>query len=236
MKNIIDLLTEKWIFKKIKQYYYNLPNESSFDDSHFYFINFGTLTLKFSKLKHIFNLISHLQKFSKFSNKLVFITLNNFPKKYIKYISEIAEIFSTSILILYKNELYLIKENTINKINNGDTTYFKTTNFYFLTNPSELLYQLMDIRIENPYFLVVNNTSCKIEKNILTSISSALSTYVLAFDNSNLSVFKPENNNSVNYKLKKHIVLKFNLKSIIKFKNGITKFDEKMTEILLKYI
>ncbi|GAB6188894.1 hypothetical protein JCM30566_06330 [Marinitoga arctica] len=235
-KNFIDILTEKLLFKKLKHYYYNLPNESSYDDSNLYLINFGTMSLKLLKIKHIFKFISHLHSFSKFSNKIGFIVLNNFSKKYIKYISEIAEIYSVPLLILYKNKLYLIKENTIKKIKNNNITYFKTSNFYFLTNSSELLYQLLDIRIENPYFIVINNISCKIEDYELNSISTALSTYIISFDNNNLSIYKPENNKVVKYKLKEHIVLKFNLKSLSKFKNGITKFDEKKAEILLKHL
>ncbi|SHE44058.1 hypothetical protein SAMN02745164_00444 [Marinitoga hydrogenitolerans DSM 16785] len=239
MRNIIDILIEKWLFNRVKHNYYNSFRDISHmsnNDSHFYLINFGILSLKFFKLKHITDLINQFKNSIKFKNKIGIITLNNYSKKYIRYVSEIAEIFDIPIIVLFKKELYMIKENTIKIINNSDYFYFKTTKFYFLNNSSDILYQLMDIRLENPHFLIVNNAYCHLQKYELNSISSALSTYLIAFDKNKLSIYKPENNNSIEYKLKEHFILKFNIITLSNLKNGITKFDEKKIELLLKYI
>ncbi|WP_129408631.1 hypothetical protein [Marinitoga lauensis] len=227
MKNIIDILIEKWLFKIIKSAYYKPFTEIRNDDSHFYFINFGTLSLNFFKLKSLSNLTQQLRNSINFRNKLGIITLNNCPSKYIRYISEIAEIFDIPLIAIIKKDTYLLKENTLKKVNNNDSIYLKTTKFYFLNNSSELLYQLMDIRLENPDFLMVNNLHCNLDNLEQNAISSSLSTYLLSFDNNKITIFKPENNKPIEYKLKEHFILKFNLNTLTKFKNGITKLDEK---------
>ncbi|WGS63955.1 hypothetical protein [Marinitoga aeolica] len=236
MKNIIDILIEKWLFKVIKHAYYKPFKEIKNDESHFYFINFGTLSLNFFKLKPLSNFTQQLRNCLNFKNKLGIITLNNCPSKYIRYISEIAEIFDVPLIAIIKKDVYLLKENTLKKIKNNDSLYLKTTKFYFLNNSSELLYQLMDIRLENPDFLIVNNSLCKLENFDQNAISSSLSTYLLSIDNNKITIFKPENNKPIEYKLKEHFILKFNLNTLAKYKNGITKLDEKKLEILLKYI
>ncbi|KLO21389.1 MULTISPECIES: hypothetical protein [unclassified Marinitoga] len=236
MKNIIDTIIEKLLFKRIKNIFYKNYNEPIYDDNCFYVINYGEISLNIFKLNQLFTLINQFKNSRKFKNKVGILTVNIFSKKYIKYISEIAEIFGIPIVFLYKKDLYFIRENIIKKIYNNSIIYINTIKTYFLNNPSDFLYQLMDIRLENPEFLSINNIFCNLEKHELNSISSALSLYLLSFENDKIVIYKPENNNSVEYKLKEHFILKFNLKNLSKIKNGITKFDKKKIEVLLKYI
>ncbi|MBM7560108.1 hypothetical protein [Marinitoga litoralis] len=230
-KNIFDILIEKKIFKKIKNEYYSI-SEKNFDESNFYFVNFGVFNK--IKLKDLFFLISVFKNNIHFKLKLGFIVLNNL--KYINYITEISEIFDMKILVLYNNEFYLIKENNINKINNNDFIYFKTNKVYFLTNSSQLLYQLMDIRLEDPHFIILNNIENNLNNIELNSISTALSNYLISINYNHITSFKPENNNQIEYKTKEHFILKFNLKNLEKIKHGITRFDKKKVELLIKSI
>ncbi|KAF2956143.1 hypothetical protein [Marinitoga sp. 38H-ov] len=231
MKSIFDIFIEKLIFKRLKSAYYTISDKEN-DDFNFYFINLGV----FNKitLKDIFFLISTFKNNVHFKLKLGLIVLKNF--RYIKYISEIAEIFDIKILVLYNNEFYLIQENNIKKINNNDYIYFKTTKLYFLTNSSQLLYQIMDIRLEDPHFIIFNKSNCDLNNLELNSISTALSNYLISIDYNNIISFKPENNNQIEYKTKEHFILKFSLKNLEKIKNGITKFDKKKIELLIKHI
>lgn len=236
MKNFLDIIVEKILFKKVKNAFYSIKDNYPYDDNNFYFINFGDVSLKLFKLRHLFYLISHFKDAVKFKNKIGFLKVNRFSKKYLNYISEISEIFDIVILMEYKNGLYIIRENTVNKVHSNDNFYFKTTKFYFLNESTELLYQLMDIRLENPHFLLVNNISCNFQDLELNSISSALSIYTISMNDNTFKIFKPENNKFVEYKIKEHFILKFNLKNLENLKNGLTKFDDKKVEMLLKYI
>jgi hypothetical protein len=236
MKNFLDIIVEKILFKKLKNAFYSIKDNYPYDDNNFYFINFGDVSLKLFKLKPLFYLITHFKDTVKFKNKIGFLKVNRFSKTYLNYISEISEIFDIVILMEYKNELYIIRENTVSKVHSNDNFYFKTTKFYFLNESTELLYQLMDIRLENPHFLLVNNISGNFQDLELNSISSALSIYTISMNDNVFKIFKPENNKYVEYKIKEHFILKFNLKNLENLKNGLTKFDDKKVEVLLKYI
>lgn len=237
MKNIFDFISKKILFESLKRIFYSIPAKKGYaDNKKFYVINFGFVHFGFFKLGGYIHLMEQFKNIQKFNNKIGIISVNNISKTGIRYISEIAEIFGMPLIMRYEGNCYYLKENTITPLDNGSTFRIKNFKFYFLNQSSEFLFQVLDSRIENPDFIIVDNFNAMIPDIELNSLSTVISSYLLSVDQSVLKLYKPENNRGYDYKLKDHFILKFDMQVLEKLKTGITKIDPKKLENLVKYI